>query len=140
VAESDSTPASPPAAPVALPAPQLVLAGALAWLVPGLGHIYLKRHLRGLAFFILVLVSVTVGCRLDGNLYRPVRNQPLSYLATAGSMGMGIPYFILRYGVHYEGRQEAPGFEYGTAFILTGGLMNLLLILDSWDIGSGKKE
>ena len=36
-------------APVAqpLPASQLVMAVALAWLVPGLGHVYLKRTVRG---------------------------------------------------------------------------------------------
>ncbi|HVT59883.1 MAG TPA: DUF6677 family protein [Thermoanaerobaculia bacterium] len=140
MAETDSTEAHQPATQVALPAPQLLLAGTLAWLVPGLGHIYLKRHFRGVAFFLLVLISVAVGCRLEGNLYRPDRKAPLTYLATAGALGMGTPYFILRYGLHYEGRLEAAGFEYGTAFLLTGGLMNLLLILDTWDIGSGKKE
>ena len=33
----------------------------------------------------------------------------------------------------------APGFEYGTAFLLTAALMNLLLILDAWDIARGRK-
>jgi hypothetical protein len=32
------------------------------------------------------------------------------------------------------------GYEYGTAFLLTAGLMNLLLVLDVWDIVRGKKE
>ena len=44
-----------------------------------------------------------VGCRLDGNLYTPVAGQPLTLLATLGSMGMGIPYFVLRYLVDYRG-------------------------------------
>ena len=34
----------------------------------------------------------------------------------------------------------AAGYEYGTAFLLTAGLMNLLLVLDAWDIARGKKE
>jgi hypothetical protein len=143
-----STPATPPgaAAPAAeqpaapLPAAQLVTAVALAWLVPGLGHVYLKRAARGVVFFLLVLLATGIGCGLQGNLYRPMQGQLLSYLATLGSMGMGIPYFVLRYGMHYEGQQEAPGFAYGTAFLLTAGLMNLLLVLDVWDIGGGKKE
>ncbi len=140
------TPASPEeastplAAPAPLPAAQLVMAVALAWLVPGLGHIYLKRVARGLIFFVLVVLAAVIGCMLQGNLYRPITGQPLTYLATLGSMGMGIPYFVLRYGMHYEGAQEAVGFEYGTAFLLTAGLMNLLLVLDAWDIGSGKKD
>ena len=32
------------------------------------------------------------------------------------------------------------GYEYGAAFMLTAGLMNLLLILDAWDIAKGRKE
>jgi hypothetical protein len=132
VAGQDALPSLPPA--------QLVMAVVLAWLVPGLGHIYVKRLARGVIFFVLVAVSIGVGCELQGNLYTPMKGQPLSYLATYASMGMGIPYFALRYGLHYEGEQEASGYEYGTAFLLTAGLMNLLLVLDVWDIGTGKKE
>jgi len=144
-----STPATPAGAPPPsrsgpvgqpLPAAQLVMAVALAWLVPGLGHVYLKRAVRGLIFFVLVIVALAVGCSLQGNLYRPAAGQWLSYLATFGEIGTGVPYLVLRYGMHYEGQQEAPGFEYGTAFLLTAGLMNLLLVLDVWDIGSGQKE
>lgn len=111
-----------------------------AWLVPGLGHFYLRRRLRGLAFLVLVLVSILVGCRLEGNLYQVVPGQPLTILATLASMGMGFPYFLLRYGLHYQGNIMGAGYEYGTAFLLTGGLMNLLLVLDAWDIVRGKKE
>ena len=57
-----------------------------------------------------------------------------------GCMGMGIPYFVLLYPLHYAGDLTAPGYDYGTAFLLGAGLMNLLLVLDAWDIGSGKKE
>jgi hypothetical protein len=117
-----------------------LLAGVLAWLVPGMGHVYLKRRLRGLIFFVVVLATLLVGWHLEGNLPRRLPNQPLSYLATAGAIGMGVPYFLLRYGLHYEGNLVAAGFEYGSAFILTAGLMNLLLVLDAWDIASGKKE
>lgn len=111
-----------------------------AWLVPGLGHVYLKRRLRGLAFFVIVIASLLVGCRLEGNLYTPVPGQPLTYLATLGSMGMGFPYFLLRYGLHYQGNIRGAGYEYGTAFLLTAGLMNWLLVLDAFDLVRGKKE
>jgi hypothetical protein len=135
VAETDNAAERSPA-PLANP----LLAAVLAWLVPGLGHVYLRRPLRGLIFLVLVLAMLLVGWNLEGNLPRRLPNQPLSYLATVGAMGMGLPYFGLRYVVHYEGNLVAPGFEYGSAFILTAGLMNLLLVLDSWDIASGRKD
>lgn len=139
MAESGS-PSAP--APAARPVPtgNAAVAVLSAWLVPGLGHVYLKRPLRGLAFFLLVVAAVLIGSRLEGNLYQPVQGQPLTLLATAASMGMGFLYFLLRYALHYQGNIMGAGYEYGTAFLLTGGLMNLLLVLDAWDIVRGKKE
>ena len=112
----------------------------VAWLVPGAGHWYLGRRGRALAFLALVAASLALGLALHGNLYRPLPGQPLTYLATLGCMGMGLPYFLLRYLAGYSGEVIAPGYEYGTAFILTAGLMNLLLVLDAWDIALGKKD
>jgi hypothetical protein len=139
LADSGTTPAPQPA-PLPVRQGNPAVAVLSAWLIPGLGHFYLRRRLRGLAFLVLVLVSILVGCRLEGNLYQVIPGQPLTILATLASMGMGFPYFLLRYGLHYQGNIMGAGYEYGTAFLLTGGLMNLLLVLDAWDIVRGKKE
>jgi len=128
------------AVPAGVPVGNPYLAMILAWLVPGLGHMYLRRVGRGLVFLLLAAVSIWVGCELQGNLYRPLAGQPLTLLATGGAMGMGLPYFILRYGADYAGDIVGAGYEYGTAFLLTAGLMNWLLVLDAWDISRGKKE
>lgn len=129
-----------PAVPAGVPVGNPYLAMILAWLVPGLGHIYVRRTARGLVFLLLVVVCLWVGCELQGNLYRPLPGQPLTFLATGGAMGMGLPYFLLRYGADYSGDIVGAGYEYGTAFLLTAGLMNWLLVLDAWDISRGKKE
>jgi len=113
---------------------------ALAWLVPGSGHLALGRRGRAAVFALLVAIGVAVGYSLDGNLHRVVAGQPLSMLATLGAMGMGAPYFFLRWGLGYAGAAEAPGFEYGAVFLLSAGLMNLLLVLDVWDIATGRKD
>lgn len=128
------------AVPAGMPVGNPYLAMVLAWLLPGLGHFYLRRTGRGLAFLLLALVSLWVGCELQGNLYRPLPGQPLTFLATLGAMGMGLPYFVLRFGADYAGDIVGAGYEYGTAFLLTAGLMNWLLVLDAWDISRGKKE
>lgn len=139
MAES-GTPSAPQ--PPALPrrTGSAVVAVLSAWLVPGLGHFYLKRPLRAVAFFVLIVAAILIGCRLEGNLYQVVPGQPLTRLATFASMGMGFLYFLLRYALHYQGNIMGAGYEYGTAFLLTAGLMNLLLVLDAWDIVRGKKE
>ena len=37
-------------------------------------------------------------------------------------------------------RVRSVTYEYGNTFLLTAGLMNLLLILDAYDIATGRKE
>ena len=116
------------------------LATVLSWLVPGAGHFYLGRRPRALAFAVLVLAALVIGWGLEGRLPWTLSGPPLQVLATLGCLGSGIPVLALRFGFGYEGTVEAAGFEYGSAFILTAGLMNLLLMLDAWDISTGHKE
>ena len=111
----------------------------LAWLVPGAGHMWLGRRGRAAVFFLIVLMSVLIGLQLSGNLYRVDPSRPLSFLGTMASMGMGAAYFGLRFVSGYTGDISGAGYEYGTAFLVTAGLMNLLLVLDVWDIGRGRK-
>jgi len=112
----------------------------LAWVLPSAGHLALGRRRRAAVFAVVIGVALCVGLSLDGNLYRPVAGQPLTLLATGGAMGVGAPYFLLRYGLGYVGDATAAGYEYGTAFLLSAGLMNLLLVLDAWDIARGRKK
>lgn len=119
---------------------RIYLLCALAWVVPGGGHFALGRRARAAVFLAVIACAIGVGFWFSGNLYRIVPGQPLSVLATLGAMGMGAPYFALRYLLGYVGSPEAAGYEYGTVFLLSAGLMNLLLVLDTWDIASGRKE
>ena len=134
MSRSPSTASPAPAAPAGA-----YLAAFLAWLVPGGGHFFLKRSGRGAVFLALVILSLAIGCWLDGRLPWIWSGSPLKVLATLGCLGSGSAYLVLRFVVGYEGDILAPGYEYGSAFILTAGLMNLLLVLDAWDIACGRK-
>jgi hypothetical protein len=116
-----------------------LIAMLLAFVVPGGGHFYLGRRARAAAFFCIVLALFAIGLSIDGRLYWFERGNLLADLATLGSMGAGPLYFIAR-GMGVSGDITSITFEYGSAFTLTAGLMNLLLILDSYDIAEGRKE
>lgn len=116
-----------------------ITAMVLALLVPGAGHFYLSRRGRAVAFCLIAFFMFVVGLLLDGKLYVWEAGKPLSLLATLGSMGIGIPYFIAR-ALGPFGDLGSITYEYGTAFSLTAGLMNLLLVLDAFDIAEGRKE
>ena len=105
----------------------------LAFLVPGSGHFFLGRRARGAAFFAIIVMLFAVGLMIDGRLYVIERGNLLTTLGAIGSMGSGALYFIGRYA-GARGDITSITFEYGTAFTLTAGLMNLLVILDCYDI------
>ena len=116
-----------------------LLASFLGWLVPGLGHLYLRRRSQAIAFFLVVAGFSALGFATGGKLYRPDPEKPLSYLASFADLGLGPSYLggaALGLG---QGDPRAVTHEHGNAFLLSAGIMNLLLILDAWDIGSGRK-
>ena len=117
-----------------------IAAGVLAWVIPGAGHFLLGKRARAVAFAAIILVCAAIGCQLQGRLDVFVANDPLSKIATLASAGSGVIYMALRFLFEYEGSIVAPGFEYGTTFLRTAGILNLLLVLDALDIARGRKS
>lgn len=118
-----------------------IISMVLAFLVPGAGHFFLGKPARAAAFFVIVVVTFMVGPIVDGSLYTLAESQRslLNILATIGSMGSGLLYFIGK-SLGPFGNVTAMTFEYGRMFTLTAGLMNLLLVLDCYDIERGRKQ
>ena len=117
-----------------------VLAMALAWAVPGLGHFYLGRRRTAAAFLVLVTATFLAGLSFQGRLYSIERGQPLTILATFAVYGAGLLNIAARaLSESPVGTILAPTYEYGCTYLLTAGLMNLLLILDAHDIARGRK-
>ena len=118
-----------------------VVAMILAWLVPGLGHFYLGRRRTAIAFAVIILLTFLAGLSFQGRLYTIEDGQPLTILATFAVYGAGLLNLAARALLENPGGTIlAPTFEYGCAYLLTAGLMNLLLVLDAHDIAAGKKR
>ena len=140
---------------------RIALACALTWVVPGSGHYYLGKRAKGALFLCIVVATFALGLLLDGRVYLANRDQPLSFLATFANAALG-PLDMLGRQISYQriiyfsppetdrasfqdvlertrARILSVTNEYGTTFILTAGLMNILLILDAFDIGIGRK-
>ena len=141
---------------------KLALVIFLAWLLPGLGHVLLRRTGRGLLFAALVFVSLGLGLAHDGKLALRDPGQPfLTSLQVVANIGVGPADFIARKMVYGEVALTLPkqgshpdrvnrvaiqrarassGLSiYGTAYLWTAGIFNLLLLFDVWDIGRGRK-
>lgn len=129
-----------PAAEQRRPSLPPALVVTLAWLIPGLGHLLLGRKQRAAVFALVVVMSFVVGILCQGELLLPKADDPLSYFATVASLGNGVLFFITKFLGFGDGVPTAVTYEYGNAFLLTAGVMNLLLMLDAYDIAVGKKE
>lgn len=112
----------------------------LACVIPGAGHFYLGRRGRAAAFFVIILFMFVLGLSIDGTLYTLAESHGsmLRVLASLGSMGSGVLYFVAR-SMSPFGNVTSATYEYGTTFTLSAGLMNLLLVLDCFDIARGRK-
>ena len=121
--------------------PRVFASMFLAWAIPGAGHLYLGRRGRAAIFFAVVVLMFLIGVSIDGALYTfaTSRGSWLKLLASLASMGSGLLYFVAR-RVGVPGDVVSATYEYGSTFTVTAGLMNLLLVLDCYDIARGVKR
>jgi len=112
---------------------------AIAWAVPGAGHLWLGRRQKGLTFLVLLPLMFAFGLWLEGRLFPFEWSQPLVALAALADLGMGVPYGLARVLGAGAGRVVAVTYEYGNAFVIVAGLLNMLVVLDAFDIAQGRK-
>lgn len=109
----------------------------LTWLFPGLGHWILGERRRAVLYGAVILVSFSAGLLMHGRLYGPARGDFISWLATAANAGVGLLYPVVKLLFGYDGDAGLPLSEYGTIFILSAGLMNWLLLLETEALHKG---
>jgi hypothetical protein len=116
-----------------------VAAMILGWFIPGLGHVFQKKYVRGGLFFIAILAMTALGLSMGGRVYPFQTENPLTILAFFADLGNGLFYVLARLLAWGPGQLERATFEFGTAYIAGAGLLNFLVALDAFDIGAGKR-
>lgn len=132
------------AQPISKPALPPILIALAAWLVPGLGHLLLRRFGRAITFFIAVGSLALVGYHLRGLVF-PIhlgdfRADTLTFLGGLGDAGSGIFYFLSRVLESAGADISRAAGDYGTRFIAAAGVANYLCVVDAWEIAIGRKE
>ena len=117
----------------------LVLLCLASWILPGAGHLWLGRRSKGLIFLIALPLMFWIGLAISGRLFPFDLSEPLVGLAAAADLGIGFPYFIARTLGYGGGDVRAVTYEYGNAFLIVAGLLNLLVIIDAYDVALGRK-
>ena len=119
------------------PNPYLICAAA--WAVPGAGHLWLGRVQKGIVFLMALPLMFAIGLWLEGRLFPFELTQPLVALAAFADIGIGVPYVVAKGMDLGAGRVIAQFFEYGNAFLIVAGLLNMLVVLDAFDVAEGRK-
>ena len=118
---------------------RLLLVCALAWLIPGAGHLLLGRRQKGLIFLVALPLMFLTGLWLEGRLFPLELSDPLVFLGAIADRGIGVAFFIARAMDAGLGTVIAPSYEYGNTFLMTAGLLNFLVIIDAFDVAKGRK-
>ena len=125
----------------------LVLLCLASWAVPGAGHLWLGRRSKGLIFLVALPLMFTIGLAVHGRLfpfdirllYPNERWEPLVGLACLADLGIGVMYFVAGALGVGAGDVRAATYEYGNAFLIVAGLLNLLVVIDAYDVAVGRK-
>lgn len=115
------------------------MACVAAWLIPGGGHLLLFKWLRGALFFGIVMLLFGLGLSLKGQLFglAPGFFGALKFFANVST---GLPYLLGVSAGWGQGDIQSFSYEYGNTFLFTAGLINMLLVLDAFDIAQGRKQ
>jgi hypothetical protein len=109
------------------------------WLVPGAGHMLLGKWGRGLLLFVSIVAMFAIGLSLHGKIYIPNTGDPLDLLGFAGDLGVGLPYVVARVGGWGASTILLAIADYGTKFIVSAGLLNLIAAVDAHSLATGRK-
>jgi len=116
----------------------------LAWLIPGGGHFLLKRPGRGAVLGISVILVFLLGLMMRGTLFQPQSGDLLTmviyYGGFIGDVLAGVLYFLTVWLGYAQPDMAGHVHDYGTKFLVAAGLLNLLAMVDAWEIATGKKD
>jgi hypothetical protein len=117
----------------------LVLLCVAAWAIPGAGHLWLGRRNKGLVFLVALPLMFAIGLALRGRIFPFDLADPLVALAALADFGSGLSYFVAAALGYGAGDVRAVTYEYGNAFLIVAGLLNVLVVIDAYDVALGRK-
>jgi Family of unknown function (DUF6677) len=117
-----------------------VIAPIAGWLVPGAGHLIQKRWGRGLLLMFSIVTMFVLGILMEGKVYAFNVGDILDILGFIGDLGAGGLYIVTRAMDWGRGAINLATADYGTKYIIVSGLLNIISVVDAYDIAIGKKQ
>jgi hypothetical protein len=123
---------------------RILISCFLAWLFPGAGHLYLRKYWHACVYFLTTTTLIITGIMMNGELHSLLRSNSsegfLQWLAALGNLALGSYHFLIHALGLAAGDVTVRSYEYGTTFIISAALINLLVILDAFDYARGARQ
>jgi hypothetical protein len=131
-------------APAAPPVRSWFPAVGLGWLVPGGGHFLLKRPGRGVLLMAAVILMFLLGLMMRGAMFQPQTGDILTTIIYCGGfigdLASGLLYLLSVWLGYNQSDVAGHVHDYGTKFLVAAGLLNILAMVDAYEIATGKKD
>jgi hypothetical protein len=111
-----------------------------AWLVPGLGHLLLGRRWRALILFASIMTLFALGLAMQGQFFSTGSASYLQTLGYYGELCVGLAMPGAKFFGYSGGDPFFVSSDYGTAYLVAAGMLNVLAVLDCYDIAMGRKS
>ena len=116
----------------------------VGWIIPGGGHMLLKKTGRGSLIFGAVFLMFLFGLFMRGAMFTMESGDLLTTLINYGGFLADLASGVLYLAATLFGyaQPDMPGavHDYGTKFLVTAGLLNILAMTDAYEIAIGKKD
>ena len=117
---------------------------ALGWLVPGGGHVLLKRTGRAALLCASVTCMFVLGLLMRGAMFKPQSGDILTVLINwggfVGDIASGLLYLLTTWLGYSQPDMPGAVHDYGSKFLVTAGLLNILVMVDAYEIAGGRKS
>lgn len=108
-------------------------------IVPGLGHAVLCKWDRAIVFMASISAMFAFGVHINGRLFGPDFSDIFSILKFIADAGIGLLYWLSWLRGLGPGAPAAYTYDFGNVFIYAAGLLNMLVVIDAFDIARGRK-
>jgi hypothetical protein len=116
------------------------LAAAAAWIVPGLGHLLVRRWGRGAAIFAAIGGTAILGYQLQGQVFTVRTTDFFGFLGHWAEIGSGVFYFLWRWLEPGGADLARATGDVGTRLLATAGLLNFLCVADVFEIARRARD
>lgn len=114
-----------------------IVSAVAGWFMPGLGHLILRKWSKAAVYFVCIGALAFAGLAMRGAVFSASSDDIFDRLGFFADLGAGALY-LLSHQIQVAGPDVAHATgDYGTRLFAAAGMLNLLTVLEAYDIGRG---